>query len=96
VHLQIADIAAIRDLTRYRKKLIASRGSEVQRLSKALEDGGIKIDSVASSLTTTSARHMVQALIAGERDPKVLAQLALSRMRGKDPRAGTGLCRPLR
>jgi len=80
-----AQIAAIRDLTRYRKKLIASRGSEVQRLSKVLEDGGIKIDSVASSLTTASARHMVEALIAGERDPKVLAQLAMSRMRGKIP-----------
>ena len=80
-----AEIAAIRDLTRYRKKLIVSRGSEVQRLGKVLEDGGIKIDSVASSLTTASARHMVEALIAGERDPKVLAQLAMSRMRGKIP-----------
>ena len=80
-----AEIAAIRDLTRYRKKLIESRSSEVQRLGKVLEDGGIKIDSVASSLTTLSARHMVEALIAGERDPKVLAQLAMSRMRGKIP-----------
>jgi hypothetical protein len=79
-----AQIAAIRDLTRYRKKLIASRGSEVQRLGKVLEDG-IKIDSVASSRTTASARHMVEALIAGQPGPKVLAQLAMSRMRGKIP-----------
>ncbi|HKR49360.1 MAG TPA: transposase [Pseudonocardiaceae bacterium] len=59
------DIAAIRELTRYRKKLIESRTRELQRLSKVLEDGGIKIDSVASSITTLSARDMIEALIAG-------------------------------
>lgn len=53
------DIAAIRELTRYRKKLIESRTRELQRLSKVLEDGGIKIDSVASSTTTLSARDMI-------------------------------------
>jgi transposase len=78
-----AEIAAIRDLTRYRKKLIESRGSEVQRLGNVLEDGGIKIDSVASSLTTVSAREMIEALIGGQRDPKVLAQMARTSMRGK-------------
>jgi transposase len=70
------DIAAIRELTRYRKKCIQSRTRELQRLSKVLEDGGIKIDSVASSITTLSAQDMVEALIAGERDPKVLAEFA--------------------
>ena len=79
------DIAVIRELTRYRKKLIEQRTSELQRLSKVLEDGGIKIDSVASSLTTLSARDMIEALIAGERDPRTLAELARGRMRSKIP-----------
>ena len=78
-------IAAIRELTRYRKKLIEQRTSELQRLAKVLEDSGIKIDSVASALTTMSARDMIEALIAGERDPAALANLARGRMRSKIP-----------
>jgi transposase len=78
-------IAAIRELTRYRKKLIEQRTSELQRLGKVLEDGGIKIDSVASALTTLSARDMIEALINGERDPAVLADLARGVMRKKIP-----------
>lgn len=78
-------IAAIRELTRYRKKLIEARTSELQRLAKVLEDGGIKIDSVASTLTTRSARDMIEALINGERDPTLLADLARGRMRSKIP-----------
>src|SRR6266545_2910672 len=61
------------------------RTSELQRLCKVLEDSGVKIDSVASSITTMSARAMVEALVAGERDPRVLAELALGRMRKKIP-----------
>jgi transposase len=57
----------------------------LQRLAKALEDSGIKIDSVASKLTTPSARDMIEALIAGERDPAVLADLARGVMRKKIP-----------
>ena len=72
-------------MTRYRKKLIEQRTSELQRLAKVLEDGGIKIDSVASTLTTLSARDMIEALIAGERDPAVLADLARGAMRRKIP-----------
>jgi transposase len=79
------EIAAIRELARYRKKLIEQRTSELQRLAKVLEDGGIKIDSVASALTTLSARDMIEALINGERDPGVLAELARGRMRRKIP-----------
>ncbi|HEV8562968.1 MAG TPA: IS110 family transposase, partial [Actinophytocola sp.] len=79
------DIAAIRELTRYRKKLIETRTRELQRLSKVLEDGGIKIDSVASTITTLSARDMIEALIAGQRDPRVLAELARGVMRTKIP-----------
>ena len=78
-------IAAIRELTRYRKKLIEQRTSELQRLAKVLEDSGIKIDSVASALTTLSARDMIEALISGERDPVVLADLARGVMRKKIP-----------
>jgi transposase len=78
-------IAAIRELARYRKKLIEQRTSELQRLAKVLEDSGIKIDSVASALTTLSARDMIEALIAGERDPAVLANLARGKMRSKIP-----------
>jgi acetolactate synthase regulatory subunit len=70
-------------LTRYRKKLIEARTSELQRLAKVLEDSGVKIDSVASTLTTLSARDMIEALIAGERDLSVLADLARGRMRSK-------------
>jgi transposase len=79
------EIAAIRELTRYRKKTIQTRTRELQRLSKVLEDAGIKIDSVASSITTLSARDMIEALIAGERDPRVLANLARGTMRNKIP-----------
>jgi transposase len=79
------DIAAIRDVARYRKKLIQNRTSELQRLGKVLEDAGVKIDSVASSITTKSARDMIEALIAGERDPRVLADLARGVMRVKIP-----------
>ena len=72
-------IGAIRELTRYRTKLIERRSSELQRLATVLEDSGIKIDSVASAPTTLSARDMIEALIAGERDPAVLADLAHGR-----------------
>ena len=78
-------IAAIRELTRYRKKTIQARIRELQRLTKVLEDAGIKIDSVASSITTLSARDMVEALIAGQRDPQALAELARGTMRNKIP-----------
>jgi transposase len=80
-----AEVAALRQRTRYRKRLIEARTAEGQRLSKVLEDAGVKIDSVASSLTTASARDMINALIAGERDPAVLAQLARGVMRKKIP-----------
>jgi transposase len=79
------DISAIRDVTRYRKKIIQSRTSELARLGKVLEDAGLKIDSVASSITTKSARDMIEALIAGERDPRALADLARGVMRAKIP-----------
>jgi len=71
-----AAVAELRALTRYRKKLIEQRTAEGQRLSKTLEDAGIKIDSVASRLLGESGRAMIEALIAGERNPGRLADLA--------------------
>ena len=80
-----ADIKAARDVIRYRAKVVQSRTSEVQRLGNVLQDAGIKIDSVASSITTKSGRAMIEALTDGERRPEVLADLALGRMRVKIP-----------
>ena len=77
------ELRELRDLTRYRKRLVQDRTREAQRVEKVLEDTGIKLSSVASSVLTKSARAMIDALIAGERDPKVLAELAQGRMRSK-------------
>ena len=71
-----AEIKAARDVVRYRTKLVQSRTSELQRLGNVLQDAGVKVDSVASSITTKSARAMIEALIDGERRPGVLADLA--------------------
>lgn len=76
-------IQQLRDLTRYRKKLIEERVRETQRIQKLLEDAGIKLDSVVSDVLGKSARAMLEALIAGERDPVLLAELAQTRMRRK-------------
>lgn len=86
-----ARIKAARDVLRYRTKLVQSHTSELSRLGNVLQDAGIKIDSVASSLTTKSARAMVEALIDGERRPAVLAELAKGRMRAKIPDLGRAL-----
>jgi transposase len=79
------EIAAIRELCRYRHKLVEDRTREGQRLRKVLEDGGIKLDSVASDALGVSGRAMIEALIAGQRDPAVLANLAKSTLRRKIP-----------
>jgi transposase len=78
-------IRQLRDLTRYRTEIIRERTREVQRLEKLLEDTGIKLSVVVSDLTGKSARAMLEALIAGERDPMILAELALASMRRKRP-----------
>ncbi|MFN2479270.1 MAG: IS110 family transposase [Pseudonocardiaceae bacterium] len=78
-------IKAVRDITRYRKKIVGARTSELQRLGSVLQDAGIKLDSVASSIATVSGRAMIEALIDGERRPAVLADLARGRMRSKIP-----------
>ncbi|MGV0790553.1 IS110 family transposase [Mycolicibacterium sp. XJ1819] len=78
-------IRALRDLTRTRTVITRERTREVQRLEKLLEDAGIKLSSVASNITGVSGRAMLEALIAGQRDPAVLAELAQRRMRSKIP-----------
>jgi transposase len=78
-------IRQLRDLTRYRTTLSVERSREAQRLEKELEDAGIKLSSVATDILGVSGRAMLAALIDGERDPQVLAQLAKARMRSKIP-----------
>jgi transposase len=80
-----APVRQLRDLTRYRKRLIQAHTSECQRIQKTLEDAGIKLDSVASNVLGVSGRAMLAALVAGERDPQVLAELAKGRLRAKIP-----------
>lgn len=79
------EIRELRELTRYRKTQVDERGREIQRLEKALQDAGLKITSVASSVWSKSSRQIIEALIAGERDPAVLAEMAKGRMRPKIP-----------
>jgi len=78
-------IRELRELTRYRKAQIQERGRAAQRLHKILEDSGVKLSSVASSLLGVSGRAMLDALVAGTHDPEVLAELARGRMRAKLP-----------
>src|SRR5215813_5942485 len=78
-----AEIRRLRDYTRLRADLTRERTRHYCRLEKLLEDALIKVSAVASSLTTVSARDMIESLIAGERDPRVLAGLARGRMRAK-------------
>jgi transposase len=78
-------IRQLRDYTRLRVDLTRERSRYWQRLEKLLEDALIKLSSVASTLDTLSARDMIEALIAGERDPRRLADLARGRMKTKRP-----------
>jgi transposase len=78
-------IRALRNLTRYRKTQIQERAREANRLHKALEDTGIKLDCVASDILGKSGRAMLDALIHGTTDPEILAELARGRMRAKIP-----------
>jgi transposase len=76
-------IRQLRDVARYRADLVAARTAEKQRVEKLLEDAQIKLSVVASDIFGVSGRAMLAALVAGERDPKVLAQLARARLRAK-------------
>jgi transposase len=78
-------IRHLRDLTRYRSTLGSELSREAQRLEKELEDAGIKLSTVATDILGVSGRAMLEALIEGERDVHVLAQMAKARMRPKIP-----------
>ena len=78
-------IRELRDLTRARTAITRERAREVQRLEKLLEDAGIKLSAVASDILGVSGRAMLEALIAGQPDPAVLADLAKRRLRVKIP-----------
>src|SRR6201989_528824 len=80
-YIPAPELKEVRDLTRYRMKTVQARTSEIQRLGKALESAGIKLGSVASSITGTASTAMIEALIDGERRGQVLADLAIGRMR---------------
>lgn len=79
------ELRELRELTRYRVELVVMRNSEKQRAEKLLEDAQIKISVVASDLFGVSGRTMMTALIAGQRDPEVLADLARGVLRNKTP-----------
>ena len=78
-------IRRLRNMTRHRVQLQGDRTRDAARLEKLLEDASIKLSVVASNITGTSARAMLGALVAGERDPAVMAELAKSRLRRKIP-----------
>jgi transposase len=76
-------IRRLRTCTRYRRHLTQARTAEKQRVEKLLEDGHLKLSSVISDIHGVSGRDMLDAIAAGQRDPRALAQLARGTMRGK-------------
>ncbi|HEY5986817.1 MAG TPA: hypothetical protein VIV12_10630 [Streptosporangiaceae bacterium] len=80
------EIRQLRDYTRLRTDLTRERTRHYSRLSRLLEDALIKVSAVASKLDTLSVRDMLEALIAGERDPGVLARLARGKLRARHDR----------
>lgn len=78
-------IRQLRALTRTRTSIVRERSREIVRLQKLLEDAGIKLSSVASDIVGVSGRAMLEALIDGQRDPQLLADLAKRRLRSKIP-----------
>ena len=89
-----AEIRQLRDYTRLRTDLVRERTRHKQRVEKLLEDALVKISIVATDIFGVSGRAMLAALIVGERDPEVLAELAKRRMRRKIPQLREALtCR---
>jgi len=73
----------LRELTRYRTKLVEERARLVNRIQKVLEDSNVKLASVATDITGVSGRAILQALLDGQQDPQRLAELARGRLRNK-------------
>src|SRR4030095_2006183 len=78
-------IRELRDLTRYRRKLVGSQVDERNRLLKLLESANIKLASVAADVFGLSGQLMLRALIEGKASPREMAELAKGRMRAKIP-----------
>ncbi len=78
-------VRTLRNLTRYRSQLMGDRTRDAGRLEKLLEDASIRLSVVASNITGTSSREMLHALVDGERDPAVMADMAYSTLRRKIP-----------
>jgi len=76
-------IRRLRTHTRYRRHLTQARTAEKQRVEKLPGDAHLKLSSVISDIHGVSGRAMLEAIIAGQRNPQVLAQLARGTMRGK-------------
>jgi transposase len=77
------EIRDVRDLTRYRRRLIQERTAEANRLQKVLETANIKLSSVATDILGVSGRAILQGLLTGTDDPGTLAELAKGRLRAK-------------
>jgi transposase len=80
-----APIRDLRELTRYRKTLVQQRAAEVNRVQKLLETANLKLAAVATDVLGASGRAMLTAILGGEADPAVLAELARGRLRAKLP-----------
>jgi len=80
-----APIRGLRELTRYRKSLVQQRTQEANRLHKSLEGANLKLGAVATDILGKSGRDMLGALLGGEQDPAVLAELARGKLRAKLP-----------
>ena len=79
------EIRELRDLTRYRSQLVRQRADECNRIQKLLENGNIKLASVATDVLGKSGQAMLHALVGGNDDPEALAELAKGRLRAKIP-----------
>lgn len=73
----------LRELTRYRAKVSEERSAVGNRIRKLLEGANIKLGSVASDVMGVSGQRMLDALVAGETDPRKLADLAIGQLRKK-------------
>jgi transposase len=85
-------IRQLRELTRQRVQLIRQKVPVANRIHKTLEDANIKLSRVASDVLAASGRDMLEAIIRGENDPTVLANLARQRLREKIPQLQEALC----
>jgi transposase len=79
------EIRQLRDLTRQRSQLVADRARVANRIQKVLEDANIKLASVATDILGVSGRAMLEAMIRGESNPDLLAEMAKARLRAKLP-----------